>query len=103
MTCEDACDFDTHVECFDKPKELELCCRGGGPILKRKPGFSKVTKVRDANRNHEETRPEFQFCNSCDTFLDFNNNEFYTCDSKCDLFICLACAECPNGHSFKLA
>ena len=72
-TCEDACDFDVHVECYEIPKMLSLMCRGGGPLLRREKGFTKLTKVRDQNRNHEETRIEFQFCNSCDQLIDFNS------------------------------
>ena len=94
-TCEDMCNFDVHLECYEKPKMLPLLCRGGGPLTRREPGFTKMTKVRDSNRNHEETHVEFQFCNSCDQLIDFKTQQFYTCDSKCDVFICLNCAQCP--------
>ena len=79
MTCEDACNFDCHIECYDWTKEQILACRTGTILLKRDPGFKKVTLVRDEMVTHKEMVIEMQFCNSCDILIDFNATSYYTC------------------------
>ena len=69
---------------------------------KREPGFTKRLR---AVRGEEikESALHVQFCNACDsTVIQFDQNAFYTCSAVCDVFVCTNCAECSNGHSFKM-
>ena len=57
-----------------------------------------------AGVDSSEQETQVQFCNSCDTkVIVFASQAFYTCDAICDVFICLQCAECSNGHELRVA
>ena len=86
--------------------DLALLCMGapGSAMTKREAGFRKTSQVRfERGGNAQEHQIDMQFCNSCDTLIMFDECSFYTCGGKCDFFICLTCAECPNSHPFQLA
>ena len=78
-------------------------CPWDHDLEKREPGFTKKVKaLRDEDA--KDLAADVQFCSACDSsIIEFAKNAFYTCSEICDVFICLACAECSNGHQFKIA
>ena len=85
----------------DPPGGRLLRCMEKDKLLKRQPGFKKMVQVSDTDTNQLNIL-DLQFCNSCDSLIMFESTAFYTCDGRCDFFICLSCAECPSGHALIL-